>query len=81
MAKNFALFLVREVDNFLKYITFNQFENIEPVIKKYPLKIQQTKFLPAVEEPLPSAFIEDIHFLLTRQQFILPRLKTTTISF
>ena len=45
-------------------MAFSQFENIEQVIKKYPLKIQQKKFLPAIEKPLPSAFIEDIHFLL-----------------
>ena len=45
-------------------MAFSQFENIEQVIKKYPLKIQHRKFLPAVEKPLPSSFIEDIQFLL-----------------
>lgn len=33
-------------------MVFNQFENIEQVIKKYPLKIQQKEFLPALEKPL-----------------------------
>lgn len=45
-------------------MVFNLFENIEQVIKKYPLKIQQKEFLPALEKQLLSAFIEDIHLLL-----------------
>jgi hypothetical protein len=69
-------------------MAFSQFENIEQVIKKYPLNIQQRKFLPAVTKPLPIAFIEDIHFLLAMkaieenesfftESFIFPFLRET----
>lgn len=45
-------------------MAFNRFENIEQVITKYPLKIHKGKFLPAVEKPLPSCFVEDLNFLM-----------------
>lgn len=50
-------------------MAFSRFKNIEQVIKKYPLKIQKEKFLPAVEKLLPSCFIEDLNFLIEMKSF------------
>ncbi|HDN25906.1 MAG TPA: hypothetical protein ENG03_02185 [Thioploca sp.] len=45
-------------------MAFSDFESIEHVITKYPLKIRQERFLPDVAIQLPDCFMEDINFLM-----------------
>ena len=45
-------------------MAFSDFQNIEQVIGKYPLKIRQERFIPDVELELPGLFIENLDFSL-----------------
>lgn len=64
-------------------MAFSDFQNIEQVISKYPLKIKQERFIPDVELELPDLFIENLDFSLEmrsvdeseaffRENFIFP---------
>jgi hypothetical protein len=48
----------------VKDMAFRDFENIDQVINKHPLKIKQDRFLPDVAIQLPECFLEDINFLM-----------------
>ncbi len=45
-------------------MAFSDFQNIEQVIKKYPLKIRQERFLPDAELALPEWLSENLKFAL-----------------
>jgi hypothetical protein len=45
-------------------VAFSDFQTIEQVIGRYPLKVRQERFLPDVKAELPGWFIENLSFLL-----------------
>ncbi len=45
-------------------MAFSDFQSIEQVIKKYPLKVRQDRFLPEVEVELPDWLMENLKFSL-----------------
>src|SRR5437016_3089316 len=45
-------------------MAFSDFQSIEQVIKKYPLKVVQQRFLPEVEVELPDWLMEILRFSL-----------------
>ena len=45
-------------------MAFSDFHSIEQVIKKYPLKVMQARFLPEVEAELPDWLMENLKFSL-----------------
>lgn len=45
-------------------MAFSDFQSIEQVIKKYPLKVVQEQFLPEVEVELPDWLMENLKFSL-----------------
>jgi hypothetical protein len=69
-------------------MAFNNFKSIKQVIKQYPLKIRQKRFLPNILVELPEWFMENIDFSLDtqavgenefffRESFIFPFLQQT----
>lgn len=69
-------------------MAFSDFQNIEQVIKQYPLEIRGENFIPYVELELPELFIENLNFSLEmrsvdeseaffRENFIFPFLHQT----
>jgi len=45
-------------------MSFSDFQSIEQVIRKYPLKVVQQRFLPEVETELPDWLMENLKFSL-----------------
>ena len=45
-------------------MAFSNFQSIEQVIQKYPLKIRQERFISDVALQLPDWFIENLDFSL-----------------
>src|SRR5689334_5557097 len=48
-------------------MSFNDFQNIQQVIKKYPLTVIRQEFLPEVAKELPELLLENLRFYLKMQ--------------
>ena len=48
-------------------MAFSDFHSLEQVIRKYPLRIRQERFIPDVELQIPDWFVENLNFSLDQQ--------------